>query len=220
MAEAEAVLKVEKRQQNTKSYLKQLRKSGKVPGIYYTHGEDSVAFIVDEREFRKLLVSKLSVLELDFGKGRKKSCIVRDVQRDPVKGNILHVDLMGIKATEKITMKIPVRLVGTPIGVKTYEGILEHHLREVEVECLPKDIPEFVEVDVSSLEIGDSILVKDVQIENVKIVTDGEHLFATVVPPAVVHEEVVEEIEEEVEGPEVIGEKEHDKGEETTEQET
>ncbi|HDI52203.1 50S ribosomal protein L25 [candidate division KSB1 bacterium] len=217
---AEAALQVEKRQKNTKSYLKQLRKSGKIPGVYYMHGKDSIPLIVNEKELRKLLTSNISVFTLNFGKGGRKSCVIREVQRDPVKGNILHVDLMGVKATEKIVVKVPIHLVGTPEGVKTEGGILEHHLREVEVECLPKEIPDSIEVDVSSLKIGDSILVKDIEPGNVEIVTDKEHLLATVVPPAVMPEvtpaEEVE-VEEELKEPEVIGEKERDQQEKTAE---
>jgi large subunit ribosomal protein L25 len=134
--------------------------------------------------------------------------VFREIQRDPVTDDIIHVDIMGIQLTEKIRLSIPVLLIGTPAGVKE-GGILEHLLREVEVEGLPLDIPEHIEVDVTGLNIGDVITLEHLSVDKVQIVTEIHHAVANVIHPKVVKEEV-EEVEEEVpeEGEEMEEEKE------------
>ena len=104
---------------------------------------------------------------------------------------------MGIKMTEKLSVTVPVHLIGTPEGVKTGGGVLQHQTREIEIECLPSDIPDSIEVDISALEIGDGAFVSDIKIENVEILSDSELVIANVVAPRLVEEEVSEEVEEE-----------------------
>jgi len=172
---------------------KVLRRNGKIPAIFYTHGEDSsVPLILDEKEFINLLHSEVNILNVIFPDGKTKKSILREVQRDVVSGKTIHVDLMGIKLTEKIRISIPVILTGTPIGVKE-GGILEHLLREVEVEGLPLDIPEHIEVDVSQLNIGDTIKLEDISIEKTRFITDIHHALANVIHPKLIVEEVVAE---------------------------
>lgn len=212
---AEAVIKADLREKGTKSQLKQIRKAGKIPAVFYSAHKDSILVTLDAKEFRHLLLAGVNIFDLVVGKGRKKACIVREVQVDPVTDEIVHVDLLGIKASEKVTMKVPIVLVGEAVGVKDFGGILEHQLREVEISCLPKDIPENIEVEISHLNIGDSVTIADLKVENVEFLTDPEHTIASVSHPKKVEEEVPEEelIAEEEAEPEVI----HGKEEKTEE---
>ena len=209
----ETVLNLKRREEMGKKYAKKIRRTGKVPGIFYMHGEDSIPVVVDEKELYNVLASKAGVIDLDFGERKRSKCILREVQFDPVHGNPLHVDLMGIKLTEKIRVEVPVHLMGTPVGT-TADGILQQLLRTVEVECLPLDIPEFLEVDVSHLNIGDAVRVGDIRAGKTEILADPDQAVAMVSPPTVVREEVVAPVEGVAE-PEVIG---REKKEEEAEQ--
>jgi len=203
---ADVTLKVEERELKTKSHLKRLRKEGKIPAIFYHHDEKPIPIQIDERDFHHLVHVKANVFDLDFGDGHKRSCIIRDIQLDPVTGKVLHVDLMGIKLTEKLVVTIPLRLVGTPKGVKE-GGILEQILREVAVEGLPADLPEAVEIDVSDLEIGDTLHVKDVSFDKFTLMEDPDQALVTVAPPEVEEVEAAPPEEEEEVEPEVIKER-------------
>ncbi|MBT9148193.1 MAG: General stress protein CTC [Syntrophomonadaceae bacterium] len=143
--------------------------------------------------------------------------LVKEVQRHPVTGRLLHVDFYRIQQGKKLIVSVPIALTGEAPGVKI-GGVLEHMLWEVEVECLPKDIPEKIEIDVSSLNIGDALHVRDLTIgEGGKIVTNSEKTVISIVPPTVIKEEVLPEEEEvvEEEKEEVVeGEKEEKRKEE------
>lgn len=139
--------------------------------------------------------------------------MVRDLQIDPIKDEYLHADLFEVVMDEEISVEIPVVLVGKPEGVKM-GGVLEQITREVTVECLPGDIPQNIEVDVSGLEIGDTIHIADIGLEKVKVLVDPATTVATVVPPTV--EKVV--VEEEVEEVMAEGEEAEEVGEEAEEQ--
>jgi len=207
---AEVLIKADLRETGTKSQLKQLRKAGRIPAVFYSAHKDSKLITLDAKEFRHLLLAGANIFDLVIGKGRKNPCIVREIQVDPVTDDIVHVDLLGIKASEKVTMKVPIVLVGEAVGVKDFGGILEHQMREVEISCLPKDIPENIEIDISHLNIGDSVSIADLQMENVEFLTDPEQTVASVSHPKKVEEEVPEEelIGEEEAEPEVIHGKE------------
>ena len=207
---AEAELKVEKREKQSKSLLKQMRREGKMPGVFYTHGETAVPIAIDRKAFQGLLLRRVNLFDLDFGKGQKKPSIIREMQIDPIKGDIIHVDLYGIKTSEKVAIKVPLNFIGTPIGVKEMGGILEHPMREIEIECLPKDIPDRIDVEVGELAVHESLRVEDIELEKIKILTDTQALVANVVPPKVEVVEVEEAVLEEEEGeePEVITAKE------------
>jgi large subunit ribosomal protein L25 len=118
--------------------------------------------------------------------------MVKDVQIDPLQGTALHTDFYEVAMDEMITVEVPIQLTGKPEGTKM-GGILEQVRRVIQIQCLPGDIPKRVNVDVSSLKIGDSIHVQDIQAEKVKILSDANLTIATVVPP-VVEEKVVEEV--------------------------
>ncbi len=202
-----------------KSELKLLRKQKLVPGIFYTSQEQSIPIAFAEVELNKLLAHKPALILLKMPDGNDRECVVRAVQRDPLWGNILHIDFMGITRGQKVTLTVPVRLLGTPEGVKE-GGILEHTLRELEIECMPRHIPSHLEWDVSSMVVGDSMRVEELEYDNIVILTDPSSSLATVVPPRVEVEPVVEaeeELEEEVEGEEAPeeGEEPSEKSEES-----
>ena len=176
-----------------KGVARRLREAGSVPAIYYGRGETPVAISVQVKELEMLLhgASGSNVivdLKVEGAEAADRKAILREVQRHPVRGTILHVDLQHISLSERITVEVPVVLVGVPTGVKDGGGILEHNLREVEVECLPTEIPEKFTVDVSHLNIGESVHVSDLVIGNVKVNTEAERTVATVVPPTVLEE--------------------------------
>lgn len=203
------VLNVEKRENLSRSESRRLRRTGRVPGIYYIHGEESLPLSVDLKEFQSVIHSDANIVDLAFPDEKKQvKCVIREVQWDPVQSNPLHVDFLGVKLTEKVAIAIPVHLVGTSTGVKNNGGILQHVIRELNVECLPLDIPEHFEIDVTDLEVGDAIHVSDISIDKVTILNDPDQSIAIVRPPAVVVEEVEEVAEEEeVTEPEIVGEK-------------
>ncbi len=208
---AEVTLNVETREGLGTQAAKKLRAVDKIPGIFYIHGSKNIPITIDRAELHSIWGAEAGLLDIVFdGKTHKKG-VIRDIQFDPVKGNPIHVDLMGIKMTEKVKMTVQVHLVGTPEGVKTHGGILQHTLREIEVECLPSDIPAAIEMDVSALNIGDNLHVSDIHLEKVEILTDADSVLATVSPPRVA-ETPVEAEEEEEEGaqPEVLSQKAED----------
>jgi len=197
-----------------KGVARKLRAGGRVPGVYYGRGEDSIALTVALKDLHTVLDAAdgsnvIVDLKLSGAAAKDRKALIREIQRDPVAGTVLHLDLQHISLTERITVEVPIVLVGTPTGVKDGGGILEHLLREVEVECLPTDIPSKLEVDVSGLAIGDSLHVSDLKLQNGEILTEADRAIAAVVPPTVLEEAKPAE-EGAAAEPEVIGAKEKD----------
>jgi len=203
---SEAELQIELRNDTGKQQTKTLRRSGRTPATYYAHDQKTLSLSVDTYSLKRLLHKEVNILDIVFPDGKSKKSIVRELQRDPVTDELLHVDFMGIKLDEKIKMTIPVILTGTPMGVKVQGGILEHPTREVEVEGLPLDIPEHIEIDVSEMEIGDVKTLEDISAgDKFRFVTELSHPVAIVAQAKVV--QVEEEVEEELlEGEEAEGE--------------
>ncbi|MCG8604249.1 50S ribosomal protein L25 [bacterium] len=213
---SQVVLNIEKRENVGKQVAKRLRKEGKTPGIFYMHGEDSIAVTLDSKELYTVIHTEASIVDLKFSSGKESKCVIRDIQWHPVSDQPLHVDLMGIKMTEKVQVEVPIHLVGNPVGVKQEGGVLEQIIREISIECLPGDIPEHLEIDVSDLSIGDTFKIEQLQIDKVKILTDPSQSVAAVRVPRVILEPEVE-LEEEAEEPELIGEEKEEQEEESSE---
>lgn len=190
--------------------IRRLRETGTVPGIVYGKGMEPVSVSVKSRELVKLLRSKggehvLVKLRLEGESAWEKPVLLKAIQHDPLDGSALHVDFHAIVLTERLRVKVPVTLKGEPVGVKQEGGVLEHFLREVEIECLPTEIPERVEFDVSALTIGQTVHVRDLPApKHAKITTDPDGVIASVQKPK---EEKPEEAAEAVAEPEVIREK-------------
>lgn len=183
------------------------RRSGRVPGIVYGHGEDSIPVSVDALELNRL-ISAISVentiLDLDVEGSDTYKVLIRELQRHPYRNGVVHVDFFHIAMDEKINVDVPIVVTGIPEGVRTGGGVLDHVLRELQVYCLPGNIPEKVEVDVTELEIGDSIHVGDLDLPDVEFLTDAARTVVGVLAPTVIVEP--EEPEEELLEPELIGE--------------
>lgn len=201
-------LEVQERTERGSRHARRLRRSGIVPGVLYGNG-NSQAIAVPERELRTALTgpSGLHAILDVVVEGQKTvhPSILADLQQDPVRGTVAHIDLREVRLDQPIHAEVVVQLIGEPAGVKT-GGILSLVTREIHVEALPMDIPEHIDADVSALEVGDVLRLEDLPaIENVTFLDDPhETVIATVSAPRVEVEPEVEE--EEVEGEEVEGE--------------
>jgi large subunit ribosomal protein L25 len=187
------IMKVQVREGTGKGAARKLRASGKVPGVLYGQGMKSLPLMADEKELWDLVNSisiENTLVDLMVEGYRKKplKTIIREVQLHHYKSRIVHVDFFQVSLKKKIYVEIPLILTGKPEGVRSQSGILEHHLRNVSMNCLPTDIPEKIEIDVSGLMIGDSVRVKDVSVANAEILNDPEQPIATVIPPTVMKE--------------------------------
>ena len=194
-----------------KGVARKLRRKGLIPGVLYGGGEEVVLIQLDKKETEKKIrgleahnIMADLVVKSD-GEEKVYKTILKEIQVDPIRGEILHLDFCRIRMDKPITMEVPVHLVGESPGVEK-GGILEHELREIVVEALPKDMPEAIEVDISNLDIGDALLVKDIKVpEKIRIVEDEEKVVVSILAPKVSAEEEKVAEEEEAE-PEVISE--------------
>tara|TARA_Y100000748_G_scaffold301420_1_gene301596 strand:- start:2557 stop:3228 length:672 start_codon:yes stop_codon:yes gene_type:complete len=180
MAE-EYTLDVSKRDLTNKGGIKQMRKSGKVPGIYYSFdSKSSTPFFINIKDLRDAQKSGSRIFNINVG-SKKRTVLFKSVQYHPVTDEILHIDLYGIKMDQAVTVNVSVTLIGTPKGVQEQGGTLVQGLNELEIECLPGDIPETIEVEIESLEIGDSIRVEDLKkIDKFEVKTPSEQILASV----------------------------------------
>jgi large subunit ribosomal protein L25 len=185
-----------------KSENKRLRNEGNIPAVFYFHQDKPVPLSVDVKELKGAIHSGANIYELHMGK-KKHICILRDVQYDPVSEDIIHADFMGITMKEDITVNVPIHLEGNAIGVKDFDGVLAQQLWEIEVKCKATDIPDAFTVDVSLLNVGDSIAVSDISAENVEILTHQSSSIVSVVKATGAKAEEEEEIEEEEEEEEI-----------------
>ena len=173
------------RDKTGKGAARQARFQKQVPAVIYGHGRATQTLMVDALALEKALTGiepESTLIELTVD-GKKARTLIREIQRHPIRPDIIHVDFYEIKADEKVTLKVPVHLVGTPDGVRNAGGVLDQVTREVEIEVLPENIPDRVELDVSALKIGDSLHTRDLTIPNAVILTGADLTIATVVPP-------------------------------------
>ena len=207
------LLKASSRQVAERSQVKKLRTQGRVPAVFYGKRTSATNLEIDSKELN-LLIKHASgenvVVDLELeqqGSKVKKLALLQEVQHDPMSGKILHVDLHEIAADEKIKAQVVVEAAGEPIGVKTYGGILENILRELQVECLPKDLPDKIAVDVSNLNIGQNIHVGEIALpEGVQVLNSKDLVVFAVAAPAVEEEKTAVDATA-VTQPEVIKEK-------------
>jgi large subunit ribosomal protein L25 len=185
--------------------VKALRRQGKLPAIIYGHHIQPVAITLDTRETSRLLagITPSHLITIKVGK-ENHTVLVREKQRHPVQGVLLHIDFLAVSMTEKLRANVVIDLIGDSPAVKDFDGILVNGVEVVEVECLPKDLPERIQVDISSLhQIGDSLHVRDIQISDaVEILTDPAEMVVLVTAPAV--EEIEAAAEATAAEPEVI----------------
>ncbi|HKL22604.1 MAG TPA: 50S ribosomal protein L25 [Tichowtungia sp.] len=213
----DAKLIVTSRDEKGSSNVRRMRRKGLIPGVIYGSGKEAREVSLPQHEFEQMLhhhagEQMMVSIELD---GKDESVLLKDVQHAPLSDDILHVDFQKVAMNETLIVEIAIELTGDPEGVKTQGGVLDHSMHSVEVECLPADILEQIELDVSALDIGDVLTVEDIQLDSSKytIHADAETAIATVLAPRLSEEEDEEgeEGEEGAEGaaaePEVITEK-------------
>ncbi|MFA5063731.1 MAG: 50S ribosomal protein L25 [Candidatus Omnitrophota bacterium] len=200
--------------------VKDLRDKGFVPAVVYADGKDALALKLSHRQLVQLVhqhriegvIINLNIK--DDKKQKSRPCLIKEIQHDPVHGEIVHVDFNQISLTKAIKVNIPISAKGDAVGVKQEGGSLEHVLWEVEIECLPTSIPKDIEVDISQLKLGESIHIKDISVPaGVKILNDPGAIVLTVIAP--MKEEAPAEAVEggEKQEPEVIKEKKEVPGE-------
>ncbi|HEU4993196.1 MAG TPA: 50S ribosomal protein L25/general stress protein Ctc [Gemmatimonadaceae bacterium] len=189
---ATASLGANPRKETGKGVARKLRAQGQVPGVIYGHGREPQALTVNAREFERLaervrITSTVIELALD---GKTARTLVRELQRDPIRRSVIHIDFQELVAGEKVVVSVPLRFVGTADGVKNSGGILEEVIHQLHVRCDPANIPDHIDVDVTPLTIGHGLHVSDLKLpEGVETTDDPETTVATVSAP-VVEEEV------------------------------
>ena len=190
MAEQEVVAAKPREGKFNKNAARRVRVAGMIPGVLYGAKEPSIAVELDPKQITRILHSDSghnTIFDLEFsgatvpGGGKTKAMIV-DWQYEPIKGKLMHIDLKRIAMDKAMRVKVPVLLEGVPVGVKTQGGILDQVLREVELECLPGDIPSYINFNISSLGLGDSIRVADLPHGGkLKFITDESATIAHVI---------------------------------------
>ena len=209
---AEIKLAAKKRDFKTKSELKQSRKNGYIPGVYYSKGKEPVNILIKAGDINPFIYTKenhMALLSIDGGEEIR--CIVKDAQFDPVTDKVIHFDLYGVTVGEEMEVEVPLHFVGDAIGVKK-GGQLQHTMHKVLISCLPKNMPESLEIDVSGLDVNDSITVGDLNFEGIKILMPEDTMLVTCVGAQAEEEEETATTEAPAE-PEVIGKGKSDEDE-------
>jgi len=182
---AEIVLNAEARDERGKNASRRLRRRGVIPAVVYGGKDDAVSVSVDPKVLKRVLRSETgrnTILQLDFGGGTKTSAILKSWQVDPIKENFLHADFYRIAMDVALRVTVPISVKGEAVGVKVDGGILEVIMREIEVECLPGDIPERIEVDVAELKLNEAIRVSDLPVTaKVKILEEADQVVLHIV---------------------------------------
>src|SRR5690348_3933890 len=183
----QANLQVVSRSLTGKGAARTLRREGKVPGVIYGHGREAESVAIDTATLTKMLVgisAATTIVDVSVDGRTPVKALIREIQRDSLRpADIIHLDLYEVRSDEEITLEVPVRLIGVPDGVRNFGGVLDHVLRDLEIEVLPADIPEHVDLDVTALTIGHSLFVRDLQVPKAKVLNDPDTPICTVVAP-------------------------------------
>ena len=192
-------LVVDKRELVSKGERKRILKEGtKVPGVYYSHdSKESIPFYIEKSELVKAQRAESQIFDITVG-GKKRNVLFKSVQYHPVTDQILHIDLYGIKMDQVVSVSVLINLMGTAKGV-TEGGIVVQALNELEVECLPMDIPTSIDVDISQLDIGDSMKVEDIVLdEKITAKSNAEQIIVSITQ-AMKEEELIPQVDEDEE---------------------
>ena len=158
-------IEINKREDLTSQGLKKLRNTGYIPGIYYSATSNkSTPIVVSEKDFNEALKSGARIFNISVG-GKKQNVLFKSIQYHPVTDEILHLDLFGISMDKPINIGVPIQLIGTAPGVREGGGVLNQPLNEVEIQCLPAEIPNFIELDISELQLGHSLNAGDIKLD-------------------------------------------------------
>ncbi len=182
------MLEIETRETGGTSTVRALRRTGKIPGVLYGNGREALAFAVESRHLRETLAAaggRHSILEVKVpGAGTPIHALITDMQLHPLRDTLQHFDLLEVRMDREIQATVSIVFTGEAEGVKTYGGILAQNAHELTLEALPGDLPEHVEIDISALNIGDSIKISDLApIRGVKYVGDPDTMLASVAQP-------------------------------------
>ncbi|WP_035348188.1 50S ribosomal protein L25 [Edaphobacter aggregans] len=193
----EAVVATPREGKFNKNAARRVRVAGKIPAVVYGAGLDSVAVTVDPKVITKILHSESghnTIFDLNIEGGAASKAMIVDWQNEPIKGKLLHIDLKRIAMDKVMRVSVPVQLIGVPVGVKTQGGIIEHVMREVEIECLPGDIPSHIDVDVTGVELHGVVRIADLPHSgSIKFLGDED---ATVAHVTIIKEEAPAEVAE------------------------
>ncbi len=173
------------RRETGKKATKAVRKQGFIPGVFYMEGNEAVPIATTFLALRSAVyTSETHVIHLKVEGGISHDCVLKDISFDPVTDNIVHFDLLGLKAGHKVTVEVPVVLVGQAIGARD-GGIVQHNLHKIRVECLPKDMPEHIEVDVTDMKIGDIFHIGQLALGNIRSLEHADVVVVSVMAPTV-----------------------------------
>jgi large subunit ribosomal protein L25 len=205
---ATAELKAKLREETGKGVARRIRQGGNVPGVLYGEGHDPVVLEVNFKDFYHVTHTRAGsnvILDLKIDGANRGECkaIIREIQYHPVRRDVLHIDFQEISMSKEVHVNIPVKVIGEALGVRTKGGVLEVLHREVEVRCLPADIPENLPIEITDLDVGDSVQVKDLTFSDGEIIDEPETTVITIVAPTVIEEKPTAEEEEAAEGEEV-----------------
>jgi large subunit ribosomal protein L25 len=205
---SQEVLLVPKRDAFGKAAIRDLKKSGMIPAVVYGLKEPPVAIAISPKVVARVLASDAGMNSVMFlqreGTDIKRHVIIKDLQRDPLTGRLRHVDFMRVDMALKVRVKVPVRLVGSSIGVKSMGGVLDFAHREIEIECLPSIIPAHIDVDISNLAVGDSIRFEQLTLGSNLVFTGDAHQVVCSVHGKAAEEEVAAPVVAAVVEPEVV----------------
>lgn len=192
------------RRQIGKKAAKAVRREGLVPGVFYMEGKEAIPIATTFLSLRPAVyTSETHVIHLQLDGGESYDCVLKDISFDPVTDVIVHFDMQGLSADRKITVEVPVVLIGQAAGARD-GGVVQHSLHKVRVECLPKDMPEHIEVDITGLGIGDALHVGQLPLGNLRVLENEDVVVVNVIPPTVARDLAADTTAAE---PEVVNEK-------------
>ena len=193
MATSYYKLEIENRKSVGKKATKEIRRAGKIPSVLYYKGEKPVSISIDKQLLNQAIKSDQRIYEVEID-SESQYVMIKEVQYHPITDEIIHVDFMRVRRSEKMTISVPITLVGKPVGV-TEGGILSQSMTQIEISCFPTNVPESIEVNVDHLDINSSVSVGDVTVddEDIEIISAAELSIASVIPPAVEEESTVAE---------------------------
>ena len=216
MASTYYKLDISEREETRSKGAKAIRRNGFVPAVLYYSGEPNVNIAIDKSVLFHAMQSGQRIFEIDQD-GDSQYTMIKEIQYHPVTDEIIHVDLMRVRRSEKMTIAVPLVLIGEAIGVKE-GGVLSQSLTQIEISCFPTDVPENIELDIEDLDLNAAKSVADIKLENedIEIVSDASLNIVSITPPAA-EEEIIEEDELDEEG---LEDEEEQKGEEATKEES
>ena len=217
MASSYYKLEIENRKFVGKKASKEARRAGKIPSVLYYRGEKPVSILIDKQLLNQAIKSDQRIYEVEID-GESQYVMIKEAQYHPINDEIIHIDFMRVRRSEKMNISVPIVLIGKPVGV-TEGGILSQSITQIEISCYPTNVPDNIEVNVDHLEINSSVSIADVTVgdEDIEIISASDISIASVIPPAA-EEEVLAEEEDVLDDEAVDGESSGDEVEKKDEE--